>query len=105
MSLRGDADDDAGLSFLIDDIQQSTFLLESATQLFMEQEKSVVYDLDVSPDQKYLEVMKPLQFGELNFILTQKRFKIISLDFPHRLVRHRGRVGRERLQVHSCLSF
>lgn len=62
-SSSGLADDDAELNFLIEDIQQSTFLLESATHLFLEGKK-VVNKPAQSAEEKYLEVMKGLQFGE-----------------------------------------
>jgi len=65
--------DDEGLALLIPDIQETTARVQSATYSETsgkdEQTSSVSnieYSIGLSIEQKYLEVMKRLQFGESN---------------------------------------
>lgn len=66
-----DDSDDEGLALLIPDIQETTSLVQSATyseSLTKEENQlsmnSLEYPINSSIEQKYLEVMKKLQFGE-----------------------------------------
>lgn len=70
ISISLDESDDEGLALLIPDIQETAVLVQSATysETRDEQEQSassLEYPLSNSIEQKYLEVMKKLQFGKL----------------------------------------
>jgi baculoviral IAP repeat-containing protein 6 (apollon) len=72
-----DESDDEGLALLIPDIQETAALVQSATYADPNSKEdhdqsisSLEYSLGNSIEQKYLEVMKRLQFGE--FLIKQK---------------------------------
>jgi baculoviral IAP repeat-containing protein 6 len=73
-----DESDDEGLALLIPDIQETASLVQNATysDVNMRDELSqsfsgVEYSLSTSIEQKYLEVMKKLQFGKLTKIFCK----------------------------------
>jgi baculoviral IAP repeat-containing protein 6 (apollon) len=80
ISISLDESDDEGLAMLIPDIQETAALVQSATYSDPSNKdeadrdaSSLEYPLSTSIEQKYLEVMKKLQFGEFNsfFVLTR----------------------------------
>lgn len=71
ISISLDESDDEGLALLIPDIQETAALVQSAaysdpnSQADLDQSDcSLDYSLGSSIEQKYLDVMKKLQFGE-----------------------------------------
>lgn len=75
VSISLDESDDEGLALLIPDIQETAALVQSATYSdpnskddLDQSSNNLEYPLGVSIEQKYLEVMKKLQFGELELI-------------------------------------
>jgi len=60
--------DDGEMELLIQDIQHSAMLIDSATDLFRGNVPRPEQQLSV--EQKYLEVMKGMQFGEFCYFLT-----------------------------------
>lgn len=86
ISISLDDSDDEGLALLIPDIQETTTLVQSATysEILTKDENqqnmnSLEYQMNSSIEQKYLEVMKKLQFGEFFFCcLGFKNFEKIK---------------------------
>jgi hypothetical protein len=52
------------INAFIDDVQTTSFLVESATYLFLESKQTVKAARVESVEEKYLAVMKELQFGK-----------------------------------------
>jgi hypothetical protein len=61
----GDAVDDEIENF-INDVQMAAMLVESVTCVFMEGAKNEKIIANQSIEEKYLTIMKDLQFGEFN---------------------------------------
>lgn len=80
ISISLDESDDEGLALLIPDIQETAALVQSATyadsntrEEFEQSISNIDSSLGSSIEQKYLEVMKKLQFGELKIQLKLPR--------------------------------
>jgi hypothetical protein len=59
----GFVDDDMEINAFIEDVQTTSFLVESATYLFLESKQTVKVARVQSIEEKYLAIMKDLQFG------------------------------------------
>lgn len=88
-----DESDDEGLALLIPDIQETAVLVQSATysESREEQEQSVSsleYPLSNSIEQKYLEVMKKLQFGKFDSfeVTTVNKFLIFQQSDTYEMI-------------------
>lgn len=70
MSASFDDSDDEGLALLIPDIQETAVLVQSATTIIDASDKedddksSIDYPIKKSLEEKYLEIIKKLQFGK-----------------------------------------
>ena len=83
ISISLDESDDEGLALLIPDIQETAALVQSATYSDSinkdDHDQSICnlneYPMGNSIEQKYLEVMKRLQFGEFSKIVWSTQFR------------------------------
>lgn len=71
ISINLDESDDEGLALLIPDIQETTALVQSATYSEnntnrddYQKTSHIEYQMSATIEEKYLEVMKKLQFGK-----------------------------------------
>lgn len=69
MTVTLDDGDDEGLALLIPDIQETSVLVQRATKIDTQSEEeanasALTRPLSQSMEQRYLEIMKKLQFGE-----------------------------------------
>lgn len=81
-----DDGDDEGLALLIPDIHETTLLVQRVANIdklynSSDELQTVDRPMSKSIEERYLEIMKKLQFGKLNKISSKEKTKMVKCSF------------------------